>query len=147
MKQEVNMFIKYISGLFAKIGSGAVWGGYLAGVLGWLFSFVIPIKDFLILTTALVILDLITGVLAAKKRGEKIRSRALMRTTIKLTLYFSALLATQGVQVVFAEKIPLTYITAFTIAITELKSLLENVDAGTGSRLAKMIIDKIAKKK
>ena len=38
-------------------------------------------------------------------------------------------------------------ITAFTIAITELKSLLENVDAGTGARLSKMIIDKLTKRK
>ena len=70
-----------------------------------------------------------------------------MRTTVKLLLYYSAILATHGVEVTFAEKIPLTYITAFTIAVTELKSLLENVDAGTGSRLAKMIVDKLTKKK
>jgi phage-related holin len=140
------MMLKYVSGLFLKIGDSAVWGGYFAASLGWLISFILPIKDFLILTTALVILDLITGVVAAKKRGEKIRSRALMRTTIKLLLYYCAILATQGVQVVFAEKIPLSYITAFTIAITELKSLLENVDAGTGSRLAKMIVEKLTNK-
>jgi len=109
-------------------------------------SVILPIKDFLIITSALVVLDLITGIVAAKKRKEEIRSRSLMRTTIKLLLYYSAILATEGVQVVFAEKIPITYITAFTIALTELKSILENVDAGTGSRLAKMIIDKLKAK-
>lgn len=141
------MITKYLSTFLIKIGDSAVWGGYFAAILGWLTSFVLPIKDFLVLTTALVILDLITGVVAAKKRGEKIRSRALMRTTVKLLLYYCAILATHGVQEVFAEPIPLTYITAFTIAMTELKSLLENVDAGTGSRLTQMIVDKLTKKK
>jgi len=142
----MNMVTKYLSAFFIKIGNGAVWGGYFAAILGWAMSVILPIKDFLIITSALVVLDLITGIVAAKKRKEEIRSRSLMRTTIKLLLYYSAILATEGVQVVFAEKIPITYITAFTIALTELKSILENVDAGTGSRLAKMIIDKLKAK-
>jgi phage-related holin len=140
------MVTKYLSAFFIKIGNGAVWGGYFAAILGWAMSVILPIKDFLIITSALVVLDLITGIVAAKKRKEEIRSRFLMRTTVKLLLYYSAILATEGVQVVFAEKIPITYITAFTIALTELKSILENVDAGTGSRLAKMIIDKLKAK-
>lgn len=143
----MNMVTKYLSAFVIKIGNSAVWGGYFAAILGWAMSVILPIKDFLVLTTALVILDLITGVAAAKKRGERIRSRALMKTTIKLLLYYCAILATHGVQGVFAEPIPLTYITAFTIAITELKSLLENVDSGTGAKLAKMIVDKLTKKK
>lgn len=142
----MNMVTKYLSAFVIKIGNSAVWGGYFAAILGWAMSVILPIKDFLIITSALVILDLITGIVAAKKRKEQIRSRFLMRTTIKLLLYYSAILATEGVQVVFAEKIPITYITAFTIALTELKSILENVDAGTGSRLAKMIIDKLKAK-
>jgi uncharacterized membrane protein len=141
------MITKYLSTVLIKIGNSAVWGGYFAAILGWLTSVLLPIRDFLVITSALVFLDLVTGVLAAKRRNEKIRSRALMRTTVKLLLYYSAILATHGVEVTFAEKIPLTYITAFTIAVTELKSLLENVDAGTGSRLAKMIVDKLTKKK
>ena len=140
------MVTKYLSAFILKIGNSAVWGGYFAAILGWAMSFILPIKDFLIITSVLVVLDLITGIVAAKKRNEQIRSRGLMRTTIKLLLYYSAILATEGVQVVFAEKIPITYITAFTIAVTELKSILENVDAGTGSRLAKMIIDKLKAK-
>ena len=145
--KDIGLTFEYMNGMLLKIGSSTVWGGYLAAVLGWAMSFILPISDFLVLTSALVILDLITGLLAAKRRGEKIRSRALMRTTIKLTLYFAAMLATEGVQYVFAKNVPLPYITAFTIAITELKSLLENVDAGTGARLSKMIIDKLTKRK
>ena len=141
------MITKYLYTVLIKIGNSAVWGGYFAAILGWLTSVLLPIRDFLVITSALVFLDLVTGVLAAKRRDEKIRSRALMCTTVKLLLYYSAILATHGVEVTFAEKIPLTYITAFTIAVTELKSLLENVDAGTGSRLAKMIVDKLTKKK
>ena len=141
------MITKYLYTVLIKIGNSVVWGGYFAAILGWLTSVLLPIRDFLVITSALVLLDLVTGVLAAKRRNEKIRSRALMRTTVKLLLYYSAILATHGVEITFAEKIPLTYITAFTIAVTELKSLLENVDAGTGSRLAKMIVDKLTKKK
>ena len=145
--KDIGLTYEYLNSMLLKIGSSTIWGGYLAAVLGWAMSFILPISDFLILTSALVILDLITGVLAAKRRGEKIQSRALMRTTIKLTLYFAAMLATEGVQYVFAKNIPLTYITAFTIAITELKSILENVDSGTGSGLTQAIIDRIKPKK
>lgn len=146
MKYITNI-TDYAGALILKIGSSTIWGGYLAGLLGWIMSFILPIQDFLILTSALVVIDLATGVMAAKRRGDEIRSRSLMRTTVKLLLYYSAILATEGVQLVFVEKIPLTYITAFTIAVTELKSILENVDAGTGARLSKMIIDKLTKRK
>lgn len=136
----------YMSALMLKIGTSAIWGGYAAGLLGWVMSFILPIQDFLILTSALVVIDLATGVMAAKRRGDEIRSRSLMRTTVKLLLYYCAILATEGVQTVFAEKIPLTYITAFTIAVTELKSILENVDAGTGSGLTSTIINRLKRK-
>lgn len=145
--KTLNMITEYSSALLLKIAASTLWGGYLAAMLGWIVSFVLPIKDFLILTSALVVIDMATGIMAAKRRGDEIRSRSLMRTTVKLLLYYSAILATEGVQMVFAENIPLTYITAFTIAVTELKSILENVDAGTGSRLAQMIIDRIKPKK
>ena len=146
MKYLTNI-TDYAGALLLKIAASTIWGGYLAAMMGWVLSFILPIKDFLILTSALVVIDLATGVMAAKRRGDEIRSRSLMRTTIKLLLYYSAILATEGVQMVFAENIPLTYITAFTISVTELKSILENVDAGTGSKLAQMIIDKLSKKK
>ena len=138
---------EYSYALILKIGSSAIWGGYVAAVVGWAISFILPIKDFLILTSGLVIIDLITGIFAAKRRKEELKSRALMRTTTKLLLYYSAILATEGVQMVFAENIPITYITAFTISITELKSILENVDSGTGSGLTQAIIDRIKPKK
>ena len=146
MKYITNI-TDYAGALILKIGSSTIWGGYLAGLLGWIMSFILPIQDFLILTSALVVIDLATGVMAAKRRGDEIRSRSLMRTTVKLLLYYSAILATEGVQLVFAEKIPLTYITAFTIAVTELKSILENVDAGTGSGLTSTIINRLTKRK
>lgn len=134
----------YVFKILLKVESAANWGGYVAAMLGWALSFILPIKDFLILTTSLVILDLLTGLVAANRRKEKVVSRGLMRTPAKLLLYYSAILAAEGVQVVFVHMLPVTYVAAFTIALTELKSIMENVDSGTGTGLVKAVVDKLS---
>lgn len=144
---NMKIFLGYLGYIFTKILDSAAWAGYLGATLGWIASFLIPIRDFILITSFLVILDLITGVLAASRRKEKIRSRALMRTTGKLLLYYCAVLASHSVEEVFVNNIPITYFTAFTISITEFKSVLENVGAGTGTKLSRLIIEYILKRR
>jgi hypothetical protein len=44
------------------------WIGYMSALIAWCVSFLMPIQPFLILILALVFSDLITGLMAARKR-------------------------------------------------------------------------------
>jgi toxin secretion/phage lysis holin len=75
----------------------------------------------------LVIFDWITGVMAAKKSGEVIKSSKIIRTPIKLVIYF--MLISGGRMAEYALPDAIRYldetIIAF-LALTELVSVLEN---------------------
>ena len=119
------------------------WIGYFYAVAGFITSFLVPIQSFLVLTVFLVVLDLFTGTRAAKKRGDLIRSRGLSRTVEKILLYFAAILATEAMRVVFMPPVPLAYVTAFAIGVTEFKSNIENVEAATGVNIWHYLKEKL----
>lgn len=80
--------------------------------------------------------DFVTGILAAIKRKERVSSRGMRNTVVKIILYFIAILLSEGMVVVF--KIPghmLTYSVAFVIAVTEFRSNIENIESATGTSI------------
>jgi uncharacterized membrane protein len=107
--------------------------GYISALLGTVVGFVAPIGPFIGLMVGLVISDLITGIRAAKKRGESINSKGFRRTLEKVGVYLVALLSAKGVQIVFVPALPLAYSVAFWVCVTEFKSILENVTTVTGT--------------
>lgn len=109
------------------------WLGASSMVSGWVLSFLSPVWPFLILIFFLTMTDLYSGTQAAKKRGEEINSRGLRRSVNKIVLYAAAVLLTEGCRVVFIPGINITYIAAFTVCLTELKSNLENIYTVTGT--------------
>lgn len=114
----------------------------LAAAWSWSMSFVLPIGHFLVLTLVLVVCDFVTGVRAARHRGEVIQSRGFRRTTWKSVMYFIAILLSKGMEDVFG--IPkLTYIVSGFIAITEFKSNLENVASFTGTDIWAHLVTRI----
>jgi len=94
---------------------------------GFVASFFIPIKGFLLFTVAVVFADTITGIKAAKKEGQKISSKGLYRTTEKIVVYFVAILIFEGAKNTFSIPFPITYMVAMIISGTELFSVAENV--------------------
>ena len=120
-----------------------------AGLVAWLVSFIMPISGFLIFVTALVVADLITGMVAARKRAERIRSERMRATVTKVAMYFIAILAARGMDVVFLMPkdlhLDLTWFIAAFIAVTEFKSLLENVEESTGVDLWTTVGRKLGK--
>ena len=114
-----------------------------AVLFAWVVSFILPVKDFLIITTILVVCDLWTGVRAAKHRGEVIHSKGFRRSVNKISLYFIAILLSEGVSKVFDVPINLTYVTAGIIALTEFKSNLENISTVTGVDILSAISDQL----
>lgn len=107
---------------------------------GWVASFFIPIKGFLLFTVAVVFADMITGIIAARKEGQKINSRGLYRTIEKIIVYFCAILIFEGSRNTFSLPFNITYMVASMIAGTELLSIAENVNRITGVNLGTIII-------
>lgn len=107
---------------------------------GFIFSFFLPIKHFLLFTICAVIADTITGIKAARKEGKAITSKGLYRTTEKIVVYFVSIMIFEGAKNTFSIPIPITYMVASMIAGTELFSIAENVKRITGVNLGTVII-------
>jgi phage-related holin len=115
----------------------ALWlKGVAVAVGAMALSFFMPIWPFLLFTVALCLADLYTGTQAAKHRGEVIHSKGFRRSIKKISLYFTALLLTEGFNQVFLAKkgisLDLTWVTAGLIALTEIRSNFENIGCVTG---------------
>ena len=106
---------------------------------GWVASFFIPIKGFLIFTIFVVFADMGTGIMAAKKEGQKINSKGLYRTMEKIVVYFCAILIFEGARNTFSLPFNITYMAAFLIAAVELTSISENIKRITGVNLGVLI--------
>jgi len=98
-----------------------------------------PVKDFIHLVSALIILDLITGIMASWKAGEKITASRMAKTIYKLILYSIAIIATYLVQMIAADGVGLVRICALIIGATELKSIYENISRILGGDLFKTL--------
>ena len=105
---------------------------------GWVASFFLPIKGFLIFTIFVVFADMGTGIIAARKEQQKINSKGLYRTMEKIVVYFCGILIFEGARNTFS--LPnITYMAAFLIATVELYSISENIKRITGVNLGVLI--------
>lgn len=107
----------------------------LGATFGALISFVTPIAPFFWLAIGLVVLDTITGIIAARKRKEKINSRGFARLLSKIVVYMAAIVGCHGVEIVL--HVPnVTFLAVGAIALTELMSVLENTRVVSGANVA-----------
>lgn len=117
--------------------------GYVLALVAWFINELIPVRSFLLLTLLLVFFDMIAGMIAANQRGEQITSKAMRRTITKSISYFLVILGAQGFVKVFGVTDYLVFAMSFLIAITEFKSIVENVESITGASLWGKIIELI----
>lgn len=120
--------------------------GILTALLGVASAHFAPVKPFIILVMCLVMADLFTGIRAAIKRNERIRSSGLRRSIEKLILYFFAILLAEGMKNVFMPAVPITYIVSLAIASTEFRSNIENIEEVTGVSIWKYVSSKLKMK-
>ena len=106
---------------------------------GWIFSFFIPIKGFLIFTVFVVFADMATGIMASRKEGQKINSKGLYRTMEKIVVYFCGIMIFEGARNTFSLPFNITYMAAFLMALVELTSISENIKRITGVNLGTLI--------
>lgn len=103
-----------------------------------------PIKATIITIMVLTMADLISGLLSAKKRKDPITSSGLKRTVIKILAYEAVvMLGFLTEQYLTGDLVPVVKILAGLIGMTELKSVIENIQEITGVPLAKLLLKKL----
>lgn len=108
----------------------------------WLLTYFSPILGVLFGIGVLVVIDFITGIMAANKRGEAIRSNKMKPTITKGIVYMFAIIVAHVFEKHFSIGYDAVKIVGGLIALIELKSFDENIKDITGSSLFKKIIDR-----
>jgi hypothetical protein len=107
---------------------------YIEALAISLLAVLAPIQAVMITVGTLIMFDLITGVAAALKRGEKVSSAALRRTISKMFIYNICVVSGFIFEkYLMGDFIPVTKIIASTIGAVDLKSIVENADVLNGS--------------
>lgn len=103
-----------------------------------------PAKPMFLTVLLLIFVDLVSGILAARKRGESVNSAGIGRTVVKLLIYELVIcLSFLAETYLMGPLIPASKICASLIGTAELLSVLENLNTLSGGTLLKAIIDKI----
>jgi len=106
-----------------------------------LLAVLAPIKSVLLVTGFLIFADLLSGVLAARKRGEKITSAGFRRTISKLLIYNLAVISGFLVETYMVSNLlPISKLISGVIALVELKSVLENLNTVNGTNIFKTVL-------
>lgn len=103
-----------------------------------------PIHMVMITVGFLIFADLVTGIWAALKRGEKVSSAALRRTVSKIVIYQLAVISGFLLETYLIDGLmPVAKIVAGVIGMVEFKSILENSNHIVGGDLFKLVIQKL----
>ncbi|NDG25714.1 MAG: hypothetical protein EB120_00880 [Proteobacteria bacterium] len=106
-----------------------------------------PIKMVILTVGVLILADLMTGIFAARKRGEKITSAALGRTVVKMCVYQTVILTGYLLQTNLLENmVPVVNIVGSVIGMVEFKSLIENSNTILGMNLFEEVLAKLGSK-
>lgn len=129
--------------LIQKIVAAPSGKAALLLIFGTFWQFLSPIGDFIFLIIFLLIADLITGIMAAKKRGELISSSGFRRTFQKVVVYALSIIVAEYIRIVMFKdlQINVAYPIAILIVITEFKSISENTLTITGVNIWEKIKD------
>lgn len=104
-----------------------------------------PIQGVLGAAAALIVADLVLGLLAARKRKQKITSSGLRRTLGKLALYEVAIaLAFLAEHYLTGGAIPLVKLVSGVVGLTEITSCLENINTLSGGSVFRSILARLA---
>jgi hypothetical protein len=117
---------------------------FLAKVFLATMAILAPIQMVLVSVGVLILADLITGILAAHKKGEKIRSSAMRRTISKIVVYNTAVLTGFLLETyLLASIFPVAKLVAGVIGLVEFKSILENGNVILGQDIFKTVVSKL----
>jgi len=112
----------------------------IISLLFWLFTILSPVNGVMITMVFLIIVDFITGLYASYKHKIPINSERIGNTISKFFIYNLVILASFLLEKFIVEEVPFLKIIAGFIAITEIKSILENFNKIYGVDLFKALI-------
>lgn len=116
---------------------------WVAKALTLLLAFIAPVQAILIASLSLVLIDAVVGVWASVKERKKITSHKLRRTLVKSIAWMVAILVGHVMETYMIDGVPVVKTVAGLIAITEGKSIFENLYRITGVNFWQMILDKL----
>lgn len=106
-----------------------------------------PIKPAVVSVMVLTLVDMVSGIIAAYRRDEKLTSAGFGRTVSKIAIYQVAVLtAFLAQKYLVLEILPICNLVTSLIGLTELKSVLENLDSISGGNFFSSLISKISSK-
>lgn len=113
-------------------------------VLATIFA---PIKPLLLACGALIFADMITGMIAASKRQEKIKSSEMRRTLSKMVVYQISIISGFVLEkYMLQDLLPVSKIVSGVIGMVEFKSILENASTIAGQDILKLVLEKLGSK-
>jgi phage-related holin len=118
---------------------------YTIYLITGLIAYLTPILTSLLLVGGLVMFDWITGVMKAHKLGT-LSSRAMIKKFYTASSYLVAIMAVRLCEVYFGDDIPLVKPVIAMIALSELQSMRENIEAITGIDLLKNLFNVLQRK-
>jgi hypothetical protein len=118
---------------------------YTIYLITGLIAYLTPILTSLLFVGGLVMFDWITGVMKAHKLGT-LSSRAMIKKFYTGASYLVAIAAVRLCEVYFGEEIPLVKPVIAMIALSELQSMRENIQAITGIDLLKNLFNVLQRK-
>jgi phage-related holin len=118
---------------------------YTIYLITGLIAYLTPILTSLLLVGGLVMFDWITGVIKAHKLGT-LSSRAMIKKFYTGSSYLVAIAAVRLCEVYFGDEIPLVKPVIAMIALSELQSMRENIEAITGVDLLKNLFNVLQRK-
>lgn len=112
-----------------------VWN-FLTTIFLALLLYLSPVKHFVHLVSALIVIDFFMGIFSSVKIGNPITARRMVKTVYKLILYSVAIISTYLVQMIAGEDgTGLVRICALVIGATELKSIYDHISKIIGGDL------------
>lgn len=103
-----------------------------------------PVHTMLLAALGLIVVDLITGLIASYKRGDKITSAVFSRTLIKTLVYETAIVtAFLAEKYLTGDTVKATNIVTTFIGMGEALSVMENLNEISGGSLLKSLIARL----
>ena len=125
-----------------SVADGFSFSGALKSIALLVAAFLAPIATVIFAVMFLIFVDLITGILASMKEKTTITSSAMSRTIAKTFVYCTTIIVTYVVHkyLLVGFDFPVESIVSGFIALTEMKSILENMDRISNHSVLKDLI-------
>jgi len=119
---------------------------FILKLIAFVILFLAPISNYVHLVFVLIGIDLITGIYASMKEGQRFSAKKLRCTVEKFVCYALAIIAAYLLQRIINDGTEIARIVALYIGATELKSIYENISRVTKTDIVAMLWDVIKEK-